>query len=672
MVTAIEFVNWNTYIETPCLVIELGIPGPRGIGSTMATFTDVSDSVTPASGHVLIGDGGQWIDALLDSVLVGADPAGSALAVSTALTDALIAGLATKAAASHTHSPGDISGGTTGQFLRGDGTWSNALTGAIIAPTGTFTTVFGTSLQTGIVGNTGALSIGGGQVAGFTYGGLLELYGNSTGLPGNIYLTSGSISGSSTIIRGHLGTPVATFNNTNLTLARDLQGVTATFSGAVAIGSTLTLGNAVAVHQSAGSIQFTTTSKALVGPSGNAGNLSFCGGSGGSWLTGATVLAIGNSAASIQGYLRLFAGATAGARVEIYDSATAIQSFWNTTGQNLAGAFNINFGAGGTPAGTSNSITGAANGLVCNAVSGSSVLMTVAGLSKATVSAAALSLNAIPLVLGNSGTSTPAQNEMVGTGTGNKYNVSTGLYHELTAGGVVCAQFGRGGLGVSGAGRFTLGGWGRGATYDNTQSGIDATTNAVSINIGTGGSFTLFQAGSGGGTPIRTGYSPLDGGVNSVYAWGIGSWACALVGGTSGIGSSAGGSMWLNVATSGTFKYASNGIERMAWTHVGGIMLGQLAAPTVLANSSTTSLMTATSRYGILEIYTNTGERCAVHVASTGTLTFAPSIAPTAAFEIAAAPTTGAKLALTIVSGSLQIIAGNAAGTTIGANFRGI
>lgn len=284
------------------------------------------------------------------------------------------------------------------------------------------------------------------------------------------------------------------------------------------------------------------------------------------------------------------------------------------------------------------------------------------GTERLTIDETALTISK-PVNLGNASTVTAANNQIVGTSTGPKVNSTSGQYVEILNGNTVCAQFGRGALGAA-ARWWNIGGYASGGSYDNTLFGIDATSVSGTINIGTSGQFQVWSAGSATAL-LRFGYAL---GTANVGAWGIGRWASSQTATSSGLGSTGDGNMSANVANSGRIDIGANGTTRRAMQHVGGVIIGDLGSQVTIANSSTTTLMTATNRYGRLEIFDNTGQWATIRLANAATPVLE---AGSANFAITASPTS-AQLGINLSAGSLQLIAGSAAATTISANFRGM
>lgn len=548
-----------------------------------------------------------------------------------------------------------INGGDSSQFLRGDGQFSNTLTGDFIAGEVQF-------LSEG----PGYPNIYGGTGSGDGY--LYIAAGDATQGAGNIYLypnsALGGNSGAVDISSSGASAPVRIYHNNNsIRFSTNSTGVSLT-----------------------GNISLSSAGKLIFGATGSglAANREIYGLAGGvrtNTPTGTTITG------SVEGTIVTTVSATGLAVTGAMAASGAVSGTTGTFSSNLilSGTnglilrpTNTGYNAlcgGSTEAQSSGSYIrcyGASDGSYPGQIwivpkNGTGLYDGAFNRQAYVYSAGVLLGGACKIIYANAGTTTAANNEIVGTATGLRYNVASGLYHELLVAGTKNSQFGRAGL-VASAESLSLGAWGLGATYDNTKGGIELNANTSAINIHGATSGQIQMLIGTGSSIFRMGYSPFDGGVSSAYAWGIGAYAAGLTSSYSGIGSSGDGSMTMGIATLGSIKIHANTLLRRSQTHIGGVIIADLGAPVVLANSTTTTLMTATNRYGRLEIFDSTGQWATVRISNAATPVLE---AGSANFAITASPT-ASQLGINLSAGSLQIITGSSAGTTISVNFRGM
>lgn len=301
-----------------------------------------------------------------------------------------------------------LNGGNSTQFARGDGTYSNTLTGGLTL--GSSLTMPASGLittNTSLASDTGFVGIYGGGAAINTRGGQVLACGlNNVSFPGGVVLSTAAASGSISAIvqgitRGYFTTSGLAVTGA-MTASGAVSGTTGTFSSNIRI-----------VTDSGGNF-------GLVGNASNTGLTILTGGSNAS--TGASIFLYGSSHTGYPGKLLL--SPTGGNVADFLDGSAVVQLRISSTGLALLNQCRINYGSAGTTTAANNEIVGAVGGLRYNVASGLSHTLLVANTTVFTVASAALTMS-VPLRLAGgapaTATSTGSAGQIAWDASGNIY-----------------------------------------------------------------------------------------------------------------------------------------------------------------------------------------------------------------------------------------------------------
>lgn len=356
MVTAIEYTDYLTAIDIPTLVVDLsanigprgpkgdtGDTGPAGPNGPISVLTDVADGTVPTAGHYLRGDG----TAFSNSAIVKADlpalgptdvgaaasvhqhsgaditsgtvavarlgngtPSGSTLLDGSGAWRALAAGDLPAHSASLITS-GTLatsilaSGGSSANFFRGDGTFTNVLTSGITV---------GAAIN---LGNTATVTAANNQIYGGAGGPAVNAPTGSTFQMQTNGTTRANISLNGLIFPAS-ATAMAAANISIGSGAHSTMHLNVPTGGLFLFCEAATSG--VVISSASKYLQFQAAGGVL-GAAGNAAHTYLAGGNSAANFAGAWLRAYGNSSVSSPGQMILAPGNVAGAKISILDTA---------------------------------------------------------------------------------------------------------------------------------------------------------------------------------------------------------------------------------------------------------------------------------------------------------------------------------------------------------------
>ena len=321
-----------------------------------------------------------------------------------------------------------LSQGTTGQFLRGDGTYSNTL-GYLLLSGGEIEDNYSQCVSQGPYGL--LLWAASDESSNLTEGGSIFIYPTTNkddGNPGGVEISPAlksagfvkiyapnfgerfratnagvsltgdvSLSSAGKVIFGATGSGVAA-NREIYGLAGGVRtntptGTTITDSVAGTIVTTVSgTGLAVTGAMSASGNLTLSGSPGSIAKPNNTDYIAYCGGSGNNSTTGALIQVYGSSHATLPGNTEHYCGTNAGACHNFRDNTQVRQLRVSEVGVSLLGANKIIYGAAGTTTAANNETVGTITGPVTNAPSGSTVRTTIAGTTVVTVGASLLTV----------------------------------------------------------------------------------------------------------------------------------------------------------------------------------------------------------------------------------------------------------------------------------------
>lgn len=468
--------NITLQVTQPYLVVDdeglkafaVGIQGPpSGATVALAGLTDVDNAAVPTNRFIVIGDGTKFVTRgiLGDDLPTGIDATkiANGLVSNTefqyldGVTSSIQTQIDGKAANSHVHSGVDITsgtlpaarlnGGNSSQFVRGDGTYSNTLTGDFVAGEIAF-------LSEG----PGYPNLYGGTGSGPGY--FYIAAGDSTQGAGNIYLypesAGGSNSGAVEISSWGASAPVRIYHNNTSRFSTTTTGVFLTGDVALSTSGKIIYGatgsNVVANRETYGFLGGIRTNT----PMGTTLTES---------VAGAVITSVSSAGLAVTGNLSAttasFSGAVATGALTVTGTMAASGAVSGTTGTfsgNLTTngqllvttAGNVDSALSLRPGGTSitnflnflNS-AGGYHGYLQTTGSGgffsnfdSSTFRSLGGTNRLTINSSGVTLaDACKIIYGSAGTTTAANNEIVGATGGLRYNVASGLAHTLLVAG---------------------------------------------------------------------------------------------------------------------------------------------------------------------------------------------------------------------------------------------
>ena len=366
--------NVTIQVTQPYLVVDdeglkafaVGIQGPpTGATTNLAGLTDVDDAAVPMNRYFAVGDGTKFVTRgiLGDDLPTGIDAAKLANGLVSNTEFQYLNGVSSsiqtqidgKAATSHVHSGADITsgtlpvarlnGGNSTQFVRGDGTYSNTLTGGLTiagALAGATTGSFSTSVTTPIL--------------------------------------NPSVVGGSVIVGGNLAWSASWVTETSR------NSIAQTTGGLLVINTPSA--NQLYIRQAG-------VDKVLLG------DMLACYGTGGMAFVGANTTQFTTQAPSIGSRNAVNLNLNARGSVVLENGGTASLTAASAA-VTLGSHCKIIYGAAGTTTAANNEIVGTSTGLNANVASGGTFSVRVAGTARMNVNATSISL-ASSLILQPSG-----------------------------------------------------------------------------------------------------------------------------------------------------------------------------------------------------------------------------------------------------------------------------